>query len=270
MPVYNGGDFLATAIKTVLEQSFTNFEFIIIDDCSADESQKVIRSFNDHRIRLHIHKENGGVVAAMNTGLMLASAPYVAVMHADDIAYPHRLQLQKDWMDKNQDTALVAGFIEFINREGHVTGKWELDRKKHSRKSIRSCMPRENCIAHSSVMMRSSIVKNYGYDTGQQKKGYAVEDYPLWLNLLADGHHIDKINQPVLGYRTHEQSATTQYLRTQNPYFINYYTKKTYLRQRKRKGYTAFDYLVFTTMQLDFIKAHIKMVKRFVLNGKHV
>lgn len=270
MPVYNGGAFLAAAIESLLNQTLSEFELIIIDDCSNDNSAEIIKSFTDSRIVYHRHQKNSGVVGAMNTGLTLAQAPYIAVMHADDLSYQNRLALQKACLDEHQETAVVAGYLDFIDEQGNRIGEWELDRRKTTRQQIRNHMPWENCIAHSSVMMRRDVVKQYGYDTSQQKKGYAVEDYPLWLTILSDGHVIDKIPESVLGYRKHAASATTLYLRTQNPFFINYYTKKTYLQQRRAKGYTAFDYLVWSTMQLDYIKAHLKTAKRFILKKKHV
>jgi len=270
MPVYNAEAFLDKAINSILKQTYTDFRLIIVDDCSTDRSQQIIRSFNDSRILYYGHKENKGVVASMNTGLSLTQAPYVCVMHADDISLPERLAVQKKWMDEHTDTAVVAGYLIFINEKDEETGVWNLDRETNTRQSIRRKMIKENCIAHPTVMMRTEIIKKYGYDPAQQLKGYAVEDYPLWLNLLADGHHIDKLQKPVLLYRTHLQSATSSFLRKRNPFLINYFTKLKYISERKKKKkLNSFDFLVMISLRLDYIKAQLKNLKAFFVK-KHV
>lgn len=262
LPVYNGGKFLRKAIQSVLGQTFPDLVLIIIDDCSTDNSSEIIQSFNDHRILYHKHERNKGVVAAMNTGLSLVQTPYVAVMHADDICLPDRTSLQKEWLDKHPDTAVIAGKIKFINSNDEETGVWPLDQEKVSRQAIKNAMIFENCIAHSSVMMRTAITKSYGYETAHQNYGFAVEDYPLWLNILSDGYWIDKLQNDVLLYRTHPASATGMYLRKNNPFWINYYTKKTYLEQRKKNArLTNYDRLINVTMYLDYIKAKLKEIK---------
>lgn len=271
MPVYNAEAFLRQAVQSILDQSFSQFRLIIVNDHSSDSSQKIIQSFNDPRIINICHEENRGVVAAMNTGLEKVTAPYVAVMHADDIAVPRRLEWQKQWLDQHQDAAVVAGFITFIDHQGNETGTWDLDRKKKSRRAIRRAMMRENCIAHPTVMMRTSIVKRYGYDPGQQLEGFAVEDYPLWLNLLSDGYWIDKIPETVLLYRTHPLSATSQFLRRRNPFLVNYFTKKAYLRQRRKNAkINGFDLLIGLSLRKDYFMAQLKRVKTYILKQFHV
>lgn len=270
MPVYNAEAFLKKAIESILKQTYTDFRLIIIDDDSTDSSADIIKSFNDRRILYSRHSQNKGVVAAMNTGLSLTEAPYVCVMHADDISLPDRLYEQKRWMDQHSDTAVLAGYLIFVNEKDEETGVWHLDRETTSRQSIRRIMIRENCIAHPTVMMRTDVIKKYGYDPGQQLKGYAVEDYPLWLNLLADGYHIDKLPRPVLLYRTHAESATSSFLRKRNPFLVNYFTKRTYIRDRKiKKKLNSFDFKVMISLRLDYIKAQLKNLKALVIK-KHV
>lgn len=270
MPVYNAEAFLAKAIDSILQQTYTDFKLIIVDDHSTDRSSEIIKSFNDSKILYRRHSENKGVVAAMNTGLSLVEAPYVCVMHADDISLPERLAEQKKWMDQHTDTAVLAGYLIFIDENDKETGVWNLDRVINTRGAIKRKMVKENCIAHPTVMMRTDVIKKYGYDPGQQLKGYAVEDYPLWLNLLADGYHIDKLQKPVLLYRTHSQSATTSFLRKKNPFLVNYFTKLTYIRERKKtKKLNSFDFRVMISLRVDFIKAQLKNLKAFIVK-KHV
>jgi len=270
MPVYNAEAFLKKAIESILKQTYSNFRLIIVDDYSTDGSVELIKTFSDPRILFHRHNENKGVVAAMNTALSSVQAPYVCVMHADDISLPERLADQKNWMDQHDDTTVLAGYLIFINEKDEEDGVWSLDRQANTRAEIRATMTKENCIAHPTVMMRSDVIKKYGYDPGQQLKGYAVEDYPLWLNLLADGYHIDKLQKPVLLYRTHPESATSSFLRKKNPFLINYFTKLTYIKERKKaKKLNSFDFRVMISLRFDYIKAQLKNLKAFFVK-KHV
>lgn len=259
MPVYNAANFLREAIDSILAQTFTNFEFIIVNDCSRDESDRIIRSYTDTRILYKVHEVNKGVVAAMNTALESVRSPYVCIMHADDVSLPERLAWQKDWLDKHPQTALVAGLTEPINEKGEPASSWKMDEKTLSREAIKRVMKWENCLTHSTVMIRTEVLKKYGYDTSQQLPEYAVEDYPLWLNLLSDGYDIEKIPRPVIKYRVHSQNTTHVHYRKINPYYLYFQTKRIYWKVRKQKwGVTAYDRLVYCTMLTDRLKAILK------------
>ena len=265
MPVYNPGKYLAQSIESILAQTFGRFKFIIVNDCSTDSSHAVISSYTDQRIVYKQHPQNRGVVAAMNTGLQEADTPYVCIMHADDIALPERLEKQKEWLDRHPETALIAGKTIHINEQGEPAGEWELDNRVTGRREIKRVMKWENCITHSTVMMRTDILKKYGYDDSQQLSAYAVEDYPLWLNLLSDSYILDKLNFPVIQYRVHTQNTTHVHYKKINPYYLNYQTKKIYLATRKSKGgVTAYDKAICYTMYLDRIKAFLKEGKSFI------
>src|SRR5580692_1553381 len=97
MPAYNAGKYIGEAITSVLEQSFTDFELLIINDGSTDNTEKIIRSFKDSRIVL-INQDNKGIAAALNAGLNMARANYIARFDADDICYPDRLKIQYDFI----------------------------------------------------------------------------------------------------------------------------------------------------------------------------
>lgn len=259
MPVYNAANFLREAIDSILTQSFTDFEFIIINDCSKDNSDQIIRGYSDPRIIYKVHAVNKGVVAAMNTGLASVKAPYVCIMHADDISLPDRLAWQKEWLDTHPQTALVAGLTLPIDEKGEPAPAWEMDEKTLTREQIRKVMKWENCLTHSTVMIRSEVLNKYGYDTSQQLPEYAVEDYPLWLNLLSDGYDIEKIQKPVIKYRVHQQNTTHVHYRKINPYYLYFQTKRIYWRVRRQKGVvTAYDRAVFFTMLMDRMKAILK------------
>jgi glycosyltransferase involved in cell wall biosynthesis len=270
MPVYNAEKYLRAAIDSILQQTFTNFEFIIVNDCSTDGSEAIISSYTDDRIKLVKQQQNKGVVAAMNKGLEVAVAPFIAVMHADDISLPNRLELEYKYIYKNSNCAVLAGATVFIDEEGNPTGEiWKLDQQTKTAGEIRKTMVRENCITHSSVMMRVEIMKKYGYQSSPDHQGFAVEDYPLWLNVLSDDYEIHKLEEEVLLYRTHTNSATAKFLKKRNPFLVNYYTKKFYLETRRNSGsLNCFDRKISRTMVLDYAKSILKEVKKIIMNSK--
>lgn len=204
MPVYNAEAFVATAIDSVLRQSFTQFELLIISDGSSDQSAEIITSFRDERIRFINNERNLGLIATLNSGIRLASGKFIARMDADDVCLPDRLSKQVAFLEQRVDVAVVASLVDFINTDGEVTGNWSTDQSAVSEQDIALVMARTNCIAHPSVIMRTEIARKYLYQTNQK----GAEDWDLWLRLLADGHRIAKISEVLLHYRIHPDSIT--------------------------------------------------------------
>jgi len=101
MPVYNGGEFLRGAVESILGQTYSNFEFLIVDDGSTDESLEICRGFRDPRIRLEENGRNLGLIATLNRGLDLAEGDYIARMDSDDVSFPARLARQVQFMEDN-------------------------------------------------------------------------------------------------------------------------------------------------------------------------
>jgi len=120
MSVYNGSKYLAEAIESILHQSYTDFEFLIINDGSTDLSEKIIKSYNDRRINYIKNNENIGLTRSLNKGLCLARGKYIARMDADDISMPDRFKEQVDFMEKNENVVACGTFIELF---GIKTGK---------------------------------------------------------------------------------------------------------------------------------------------------
>ncbi len=108
MPVYNSEKFLKKAIDSILNQTYAQFELILVNDCSTDNSEKIIYSYSDPRIVYYKLEQNMGVVEASNFGLQHALALYTCIMHSDDIAAPARLAEQKKWLDDHKKTAAIA------------------------------------------------------------------------------------------------------------------------------------------------------------------
>ena len=204
MPVYNAQRFLKRAIESVLAQTFADFEFVIINDGSTDNSVSIVESFQDTRIRLVHNEKNIGLVSTLNKGLTLVNGKYIARMDADDISLPDRFQKQVDHLENHPETAVLAANILIINADEDEMGYWDSDRANQSAEEIYTSMAKTCCIAHPTVLMRSEIIKRYQYNS-TQKEG---EDWDLWMRLLSEGYKIEKLPEVLLKYRVHAASFT--------------------------------------------------------------
>ncbi len=204
LPVYNAAEFLREAIDSILSQTFSDFELLIINDGSTDSSAQIIASFADKRIRVLNNERNIGIIATLNRGIEEARGEYIARMDADDISFPERLSKQVQALDSDPHISVISCFVDFINVDGRVTGVWNTDRTTVSEKEIRTMMMRTNCIAHPGVMMRREIALKFLYNS--QQKG--TEDWDLWMRMLASGFKIAKLPEVLLHYRIHPGSIS--------------------------------------------------------------
>jgi glycosyltransferase involved in cell wall biosynthesis len=186
---------------------------LIIDDASTDSTWQILESYITDRPEFNIgiirQDPPWGLPKNLNTMLPFARGEFIARMDADDISEPERFAKQVAFLRQNPSVDAVASFITMINEKGETTGIWADDRKASDYNSISALMPRTNCIAHPTVMMRASVLKKYQYNESQVH----MEDWDLWLRLLNDGKIIEKINEPLLLYRVHSGSVTSTYLK---------------------------------------------------------
>lgn len=251
MPVYNGARYLHEAIISILEQSFTDFELLIIDDGSTDNSVEIVNSFSDPRIRQVYNDQNIGVSRTLNKGIDLARGEFIARMDADDISLPRRLEIQVNKFLISPDATVVATWVTLINAAGGDIGVWGCDRSASTCAEIYRMLPRLNCLAHPSVMMRKEILARYRYrDTNVH-----AQDYDLWLRLAADNFRIEKIKDSLLKYRVHSDSISA--LSNAASYGIkDIRVKSKYLLYQlgKKNGLNLFDTRVAFYLFLDVFK----------------
>ncbi len=210
MPVYNAGKFLEEAINSILRQTFTNFEFLIIDDGSNDESINIIKSFNDKRIRLLVNENNCGVADTLNRGLHEARGRYIARMDADDIALPERLQVQFDFMEKNPEVVVCGAFAEVID---HNSMYLSIKRRPEHDDIINTALLFANCMTHPlAFYKRECAIMVGGYP-----RMSCSQDYPLWLKMRKQGL-LANIPVILLKYRWHCEniSQKNQYVQWEN------------------------------------------------------
>lgn len=258
LPAYNAAKYIGETISSLLSQTFTDFELLVMDDGSTDDTIPVVQSFSDGRIRLIENGQNLGLVKTLNKAATLCKGQYAARMDADDIALPNRLQLQKDFLDQHPQTAAVAGWVSFIDENGTQTGVWELDRQTNTSAAIKKALLKENCIAHPTVMIRTAILQQFLYNPRQRN----IEDYDLWLRLCAAGMQIEKVPEPVLLYRVHPASITGTKLKKTNFFFKHFNCKLQFITGALGKwqlnGYTA---AVFVFMLRDLLMGCGKAIK---------
>ncbi len=206
MPVYNASLFLREAIESILNQTYKNFEFIIINDGSTDNSLQIIESFTDSRIRLINNERNLGIIKTRNKGLQLAKGKYIANLDADDISLPDRFDKQISYFDKNPDTVILASRLIRIDSNNNEIGIWKEDFSVIKEHEIKDVLPEVNCIGQSTVMMRADFIKSIGYN---DKYTYN-EDWGLWLDVLAKKGKVRKLKEILVLYREYDQNTTSK------------------------------------------------------------
>jgi glycosyltransferase involved in cell wall biosynthesis len=180
MPCYNAASYLSDAIKSILSQSFLEFELLIIDDGSTDDSIAIIRSFTDERICV-IQKSRKGIAVALNLGLKQARAPIIARFDADDICFTDRLQKQYLFLALNPEYIVVGSGADYVDKDGHYI--FSHTPVAVSNEEIQVLPPSKCPFIHASVMFRKETVAEMGYDIS----AHSFEDHLLWLQLKEKG-----------------------------------------------------------------------------------
>lgn len=176
MPVFNEAEFVHDAIQSILDQTFADFEFIIIDDGSTDATLPIIQSFQDPRIRCII-QENKGLTRSLNNGLSLATGQYIARMDGNDISLTNRFKMQVDFLDTHCETGLVGAFYFNIDQNGKLVKKYTYQTEDQV---IRKILLTDCPFCHSLVMFRKLCVDAVG---GYRDKIGPAEDYDLWFRI---------------------------------------------------------------------------------------
>lgn len=201
MPVFDSELFIKAAIDSILDQTYANFEFIIINDGSKDGSDAIIRSYSDKRIKYIDHKNNKGIVATLNEGLALAKGEYIARMDADDISLPHRLERQVAFLENNPEYKLCGSNAVAINFDGKKL--YKLNRPT-AFEHIKVFNFFRNAFIHPTIMADAKILKEVCY---QEDYKYA-EDYFLFSQLTMN-YKVANLDDRLLNYRLHDASITS-------------------------------------------------------------
>ena len=201
MTVYNGEKYLRESMDSILNQTFMDFEFLIIDDASTDASCNIILSYNDPRIRLIENEKNVGQAESLNRGLEKAKGKYIARMDQDDICLPQRLRCQLDVMEQNPNVGVCGTFAQFIDSNSKdIIVKWNEEMMTEN-EDLKTQLLFRPCFIHPSVIIRKSVLKNH-HLCYEESAGHA-QDYRLWYRISP---FCDFVNIPhkLYKYRLHK------------------------------------------------------------------
>lgn len=200
MPVYNGEKYLSDAIDSVLCQDYTDFEFLIINDGSVDNSPKIISSYSDARIRLLNNEKNIGLVNTLNIGLESAKGEYIVRMDCDDISAKNRLSVQVAFMDNNMNVGASGSYYYRL-----INGKKAVMDFPLNQDELKCFMLFICPIAHPSAIIRNSIIQKE--ELRYRAEYIHAEDYDLWSR-LSEKHDIANVSSVLLNYRVHANQIT--------------------------------------------------------------
>lgn len=206
MPVYNAEKFIYDALISILNQTYKNLDIIIIDDCSSDSSIEIINKIKDSRVRLIHNKVNLGVAGSLNKGFELACGKYIARMDSDDIAELTRIEMQVNYLEKNEEVGVCGTGIRFI---GDAEGEklFSLRNDKITVDLLFQCS-----LCHPTVMLRKEIIDKYCLK--YEKEFEKAEDYRLWCK-ISKYTKIQNLNCVGLNYRVHLSQVSELYKQTQ-------------------------------------------------------
>jgi hypothetical protein len=206
MPVYNGATTLRRAISSVLAQAFSDFELLIIDDGSSDDSVAIVESFQDPRIRLLVHDRNRGLAPVRNHLVAESRGDYIAWLDADDWAHPERLALQVEMLDKTPNAALCGTWAKLVTEDRQAVQVQLINaamaRGFTDAADMRATMPFRNTVRNSSLMLRAEVVRSN--DLKYDETFAPAEDYQMWTQIIRFG---DLIAIPKMLTRIYEYSS---------------------------------------------------------------
>ncbi|MEM3434294.1 MAG: glycosyltransferase [Candidatus Methanomethyliaceae archaeon] len=226
MPCYNSAPYVSEAIESILNQTYRDFEFIIIDDGSNDNTPEILAGYKDSRIKIVRKEKNEGLIPALNLGIKLASGEYLARMDADDIALPQRFEREIDFLDSHPDFAVVGTRAWRIDGNGKVLEPmifithW---------KDVHYALEHGICpIIHSSVLMRTSVVRSLG---GYRDQFKHAEDFDLWLRII-EAWKICNLREKLMLYRSNPKGV--RLTKSIEASLSSAYALNCYLRRKAR------------------------------------
>jgi len=201
MPAYNASKYISDAIKSVLTQTYQDFELVIVNDGSTDDTLDIVNSFTDSRIVI-INQNNMGVATALNTGLKHSKGTYIARFDADDLCYPERLEKQLSFLQNNPDYVLVGSDADYILEDDGFLFHFKCI--AHTHDEVMQKLYFYCPFVHPTVMYKKECVCNAG---GYPADAHNFEDYMLWIAIAKTGK-LCNLPEPLIKYRLNPTSVT--------------------------------------------------------------
>ena len=202
MPVYKTAPYLCEALDSILSQTFTDYELIVLNDCSPDNADEILDTYSDPRIVRYKGEKNVGLSNILNVGIGMAQGKYIARMDSDDLSLPERLQIQVDYLESHPDIDLVSVGMRLFGAKDEV---WVREPNPDKVKI--------NALFHSPILHASSMWRRARFeDNGLRFRQDMVpsEDYDLWTRALVKGLKLVNLRQVLYQYRIHPEQATTR------------------------------------------------------------
>lgn len=203
MSVFNGETYLREAIDSILSQTYTNFEFVIYDDCSTDNTPIIIKSYADPRIIYRRNEKNMGLTYNLADGVARSKADYISRMDADDIAYPQRLATQMKWMDAHPDICILGTAVSYFHDK---PGDLGIAYQPTEDATIKATLFVSFTLMHPSIMIRRSTLAKNGLNYNPDYR--CSQDHALYLDCIQAGLKFANLPQPFLHMRTHAGSIS--------------------------------------------------------------
>lgn len=200
MPAFNVEKYIGPAIESVLNQTFSNFEFIVLDDGSSDGTAKIIDSYSDSRLKKVFLPQNQGLVSARNTLVGMAQGEYIAFLDSDDLADLKRLELQLAYLQSHHLDLCGTDHLVLHQK----TGKIKRSKQRHSDADIRAMISVCSPLCNPSVMGRTEVFKKVPYLPGND----GAEDYVMWVNLAIAGCRFGNVPKNLITYRVHDNQIS--------------------------------------------------------------
>lgn len=209
LPVRDGMPYLPRAIESILSQTWSDFELLVVDDGSVDQTRAYLATVTDARVRV-LATGGAGLAAALNAALAAARAPFVARQDADDWSLPTRLALQRAWLRAHPSVDVLATAVQFVDATGapfgdawteQIRAQWDA---AVTPEHIAALMPLTCCIFHATVMARTDVLRHAG---GYDATMVPAEDYDLWLRLLPETRFA-RLPEPLYTVRVHRASSS--------------------------------------------------------------
>lgn len=202
MPVYKTAPYLREAMDSILSQTFTDYELIVLNDCSPDNADEILDTYSDPRIVRYRGEKNVGLSNILNVGIGMARGKYIARMDSDDLSLPERLQIQVDYLESHTDIDLVSVGMQLFGAKDEV---WVREPNPDKVKI--------NALFHSPILHASSMWRRASFEDNDlhfRQEMVPSEDYDLWTRALAKGLKLVNLRQVLYKYRIHPAQATTR------------------------------------------------------------
>jgi glycosyltransferase involved in cell wall biosynthesis len=262
IPVYNGEKYIKETIESVLNQTYSNFEIILVDDGSTDNSRQVIESIKDNRIKYYYQENSGCPAIPKNVGIKKAQSDYIAFLDQDDIFLTKKLEIQMKEIEKNNLSAVIVNSYVFNSDNNKIIGKnWSKEFKVEIKDVFKRLIQDDFIITSSMAMVKKDFFLKNGYLDENLK---LTDDYDLWLRLAKYGK-IKFIIQPLVKWRYHLGSLSFDNLKLVNDLVYLYGKILTYPNLNKEEIKIAqkkYEVYLVKKANLYLIKKDYKTAKK--------